>query len=56
MNNRNSISKRNKSEKDEITLSNNGDASKTRKKREELSISACKCIKKENIKIVVSFN
>ena len=56
MNNRNSISKRNKSDKDEITLSNNGDASKTRKKREELSISACKCIKKENIKIVVSFN
>ena len=56
MNNRNSISKRNKSEKDEITLSNNGDASKTRKKREELSVSACKCIKKENIKIVVSFN
>ena len=56
MNNRNSISKRNKSDKDEITLSNNGDGSKTRKKREELSVSACKCIKKENIKIVVSFN
>ena len=30
--------------------------SKTRKKREELSISACKCIKKENVKIVVKFN
>tara|TARA_B110000967_G_C18852807_1_gene545544 strand:+ start:741 stop:1331 length:591 start_codon:yes stop_codon:yes gene_type:complete len=29
---------------------------KTRKKREELSISACKCIKKENIKIIVKFN
>jgi len=29
---------------------------KTRKKREELSISACKCIKKENVKIVVKFN
>ena len=27
----------------------------TRKKREELSISACKCIKKENIKIIVKF-
>jgi hypothetical protein len=33
-----------------------GDASKTRKKREELSISACKCIKKEDVKIVVKFN
>jgi hypothetical protein len=29
---------------------------KTRKKREELSISACKCIKKETVKIVVKFN
>jgi hypothetical protein len=28
---------------------------KTRKKREELSVSACKCIKKENVKIVVKF-
>ena len=29
--------------------------SKTRKKREELSVSACKCIKKEFMKIVVKF-
>ena len=29
---------------------------KTRKKREELSISATKCIKKENVQIKVSFN
>lgn len=29
---------------------------KTRKKREELSISACKCIKKEFVNIVVKFN
>jgi hypothetical protein len=29
---------------------------KTRKKREELSISACKCIKKESVSIVVKFN
>lgn len=29
---------------------------KTRKKREELSISATKCIKKENVKIIVKFN
>jgi hypothetical protein len=32
------------------------DNDKTRKKREELSVSACKCIKKENVKIVVKFN
>ena len=32
-----------------------GDEGKTRKKREELSESACKCIKKETIKIVVKF-
>lgn len=38
-------------EKPEIT--NN---SKTRKRREELSISACKTIKKENVKIIVKFN
>lgn len=47
MNNRNSTSKR----KEPI-----GDLSKTRKKREELSISATKCIKKEKIEIVVQFN
>jgi hypothetical protein len=29
---------------------------KTRKKREELSVSACKCIKKEDVKIIVKFN
>lgn len=29
---------------------------KTRKRREELSISACKCIKKENVHIIVKFN
>ena len=32
------------------------DLGKTRKKREELSISATKCIKKENVKIMVKFN
>lgn len=49
MNNRNSTSKRLKTtEKD--------DNGKTRKKREELSISACKCIKKEDVKIIVKFN
>ena len=29
---------------------------KTRKKREELSVSACKCIKKETVKIIVKFD
>ena len=32
------------------------DTTKTRKKREELSVSATKCIKKESVKIVVKFN
>jgi hypothetical protein len=47
MNSRNSTSKR----KD--TISENG---KTRKKREELSISATKSIKKEEVEIVVKFH
>ena len=47
MNSRNSTSKRK-----EIATDN----SKTRKKREELSISACKCIKKEIVEIVVKFS
>jgi|TARA_Y100000389_G_scaffold149550_1_gene148931 hypothetical protein len=52
MNNRNSTSKR----KDSIDETKHNDKSKTRKKREELSISACKCIKKESVKIIVKFN
>lgn len=47
MNSRNSTSKRK-----EIIIDN----SKTRKKREELSISATKSIKKEKVEIVVQFN
>jgi len=47
MNARNSMSRR----KESI-----GDNSKTRKKREELSISATKSIKKEIVEIVVKFN
>jgi hypothetical protein len=47
MNNRNSTSKR----KETIT-----DNTKTRKKREELSISATKSIKKEKVEIVVQFH
>ena len=49
MNNRNSTSKRLKTTEKE-------DNGKTRKKREELSISACKCIKKEDVKIIVKFS
>lgn len=48
MNNRNSTSKR----KEQGTVDN----SKTRKKREELSISATKSIKKEKVEIVVQFH
>lgn len=48
MNSRNSTSKR----KEIIVVDN----SKTRKKREELSISATKSIKKEKVEIVVQFN
>jgi hypothetical protein len=47
MNNRNSTAKK----KDAIV-----DNSKTRKKREELSISATKSMKKENVEIVVKFH
>jgi hypothetical protein len=32
------------------------DNAKTRKKREELSISATKCIKKEEVEIIIKFN
>ena len=46
MNSRNSTSKRKESV----------DNSKTRKKREELSISATKSIKKEDVEIVVKFH
>jgi len=51
MNSRNSISKR--KTPDEGTSA--GTDNKTRKKREELSISACKSIKKEIVSIVVKF-
>lgn len=51
MNSRNTTSKKNIS----VDTIESVDG-KTRKKREELSISACKCIKKENVKIVVKFS
>jgi hypothetical protein len=53
MNNRNSTSKRRSPVNNEGRTNDN---SKTRKKREELSVSACKCIKKESVEIVVKFN
>ena len=58
MNERNSISKKKKelNELEETNITLSGSNTKTRKKREELSVSACKCIKKENVKITVSFN
>lgn len=65
MNNRNSTAKRRDDVVDSTdqtktdqtkTDQTKTDQTKTRKKREELSISACKCIKKETVKIVVKFN
>jgi hypothetical protein len=56
MNERNSISKKRMSEEERAELTIVGENGKTRNKREELSVSACKCIKKELVKIVVKFN
>lgn len=53
MNSRNSTSK--KRDKNEPSVGGGG-GTKTRKKREELSISATKTIKTENVEIVVSFS
>ena len=49
-------STRNTSSKKKHGLSDSSDTTKTRKKREELSISATKCIKKENVKIMIKFS
>jgi hypothetical protein len=51
MNNRNSTSKKNKT-----TIHSSANGQKTRKKREELSISATKTIKKEDVEITLSFD
>jgi hypothetical protein len=57
MNKRNSTTKRRTPVDDEPIISSAiGSTSKTRKRREELSVSACKCIKKESVKIIVKFN
>ena len=54
------MNKRNLTTKKRISLDNTPEIvnnhSKTRKRREELSVSACKTIKKESVKIVVKFN
>jgi len=53
------MNERNSTSKNKSMVSTDSDESsntKTRKKREELSISACKCIKKETVKIVVKFD
>jgi len=55
MNARNSISKRKTPDEFSSTGGSAGKDNKTRKKREELSISACKTIKKEIVSIVVKF-
>ena len=49
------MNSRNTSSKKRDAIDNN-DNSKTRKKREELSVSAVKCIKKEKVKIIVKFD
>jgi hypothetical protein len=56
MNTRNSTSKRKESLSNSLSIQGSADNGKTRKKREELSISACKCIKKEVVNIVVKFS
>jgi hypothetical protein len=58
MNHRNSTAKHRTSTDSETSESSieSVDNTKTRKKREELSVFACKCIKKETVKIIVKFN
>ena len=58
MNTRNSTSRRKEESGVEVvpTTTSAGSNSKTRKKREELSVSATKSIKKEEVEIVVNFN
>lgn len=56
MNQRNSSSKKRLSQDSNISSDGTIETGKTRKKREELSVSATKFIKKETVKIVVKFN
>lgn len=53
----NDMNQRNSTSKKRTNLNSDENVNgKTRKKREELSISAVKCIKKENVKIIVNFS
>jgi hypothetical protein len=56
MNSRNSTAKRKENGVEPVALSNQSSNTKTRKKREELSVSATKSIKKEEVEIVVNFS
>ena len=58
MNTRNSTSKNRStvSTDTDDSIENSDNNTKTRKNREELSVSACKCIKKETVKIIVNFD
>jgi len=56
MNHRNSTSTSKRKDSLDNLPSTEIDNNKTRKKRQELSVSACKCIKKETVKIVVKFS
>uniref|UniRef100_A0A6C0F7P7 Uncharacterized protein n=1 Tax=viral metagenome TaxID=1070528 RepID=A0A6C0F7P7_9ZZZZ len=56
MNTRNSTSRRKEESGVEVVTNTVSSNSKTRKKREELSVSATKSIKKEEVEIVVNFN
>jgi hypothetical protein len=58
MNSRNSTAKRKEVgvEPSALTINQSSSNAKTRKKREELSVSATKSIKKEDVEIVVNFS
>jgi hypothetical protein len=56
MNNRNSTSKRKDLKKQSLDSVEHEPLNKSRKKREELSVSATKSIKKEHVEIIVKFN
>ena len=52
----NDMNSRNSTSRKKEQLQNGVDNTKTRKKREELSVSASKSIKKEEVEIIVTFN
>ena len=56
MNSRNSSSRRNNTDSSDTSTDTPPKTEKTRKKRQELSASASKCIRKEMVQIVVTFD